>query len=389
MAATSAIPFLVLVVLFLFSVVSSEVFFEERFDDGWENRWVISDWKKAKNLSGEWKHTCGKWNPDPNDKGIQTSGDYRFFAISAKFPRINNKNRTLVFQFSVKHEQKIDCGGGYMKLLGGVVDQKKFGGKTPYSIMFGPDFCGYIQRKVQAILARNGTNFPIKRDVPSEIDQMTHVYTFILRPNATYSILIDNDERQKGSLYSDWAILPPKRIKDPEARKPEDWDERKSIPDPEDKKPEGYDDIPKEIPDPEAVKPEDWNVEDGEWTAPTIKNPEYNGPWKPKQIRNSNCMGKWEAPMIDNPDFKDDPDIYVFHNLNYVGIELWQVKSGTMFDNILLTDDPEYARKFAEETWGKLKHAEKEAFDEEEKKKKEEVYIVTLGAILVANCNSY
>lgn len=87
------------------------------------------------------------------------------------------------------------------------------------SIMFGPDFCGYIQRKVQAILARNGTNFPIKRVVPSEIDQMTHVYTFILRPNATYSILIDNDERQKGSLYSDWAILPPKRIKDPEARK--------------------------------------------------------------------------------------------------------------------------------------------------------------------------
>lgn len=32
-----------------------------------------------------------------------------------------------------------------------------------------------------------------------------------------------------------------------------------------------------------------------------------------------------------------------------------QVKSGTMFDNVLVSDDPEYAKKLAEETWGKHK----------------------------------
>lgn len=64
--------------------------------------------------------------------GIQTSEDYRFYAISAEFPEFSNKDKTLVFQFSVKHEQKLDCGGGYMKLLSGEVDQKKFGGETPY-----------------------------------------------------------------------------------------------------------------------------------------------------------------------------------------------------------------------------------------------------------------
>lgn len=58
-----------------------------------------------------------------------------------------------------------------------------------------------------------------KKDVPCETDQLTHVYTFILRPDATYSILIDNVEKQSGSLYSDWSILPPKKIKDPEAKK--------------------------------------------------------------------------------------------------------------------------------------------------------------------------
>lgn len=87
------------------------------------------------------------------------------------------------------------------------------------SIMFGPDICGYSTKKVHAILTYNGTNHLIKKDVPCETDQLTHVYTFILRPDATYSILIDNVEKQTGSLYSDWNLLPPKTIKDPDAKK--------------------------------------------------------------------------------------------------------------------------------------------------------------------------
>ncbi|KAK4406749.1 Calreticulin-1 [Sesamum angolense] len=374
---------LAVVLSLLLGISSAKVFFEERFEDGWESRWVKSDWKKDENMAGEWNFTSGKWNGDPTDKG-----SCLILPIMCSF----NKDKTLVFQFSVKHEQKLDCGGGYMKLLSGEVDQKKFGGDTPYSIMFGPDICGYSTKKVHAILTYNGTNHLIKKEVPCETDQLTHVYTFILRPDATYSILIDNVEKQTGSLYSDWDLLPPKKIKDPEAKKPEDWDDKEYIPDPEDKKPEpedwddkeyipdpedkkpeGYDDIPKEIPDPDAKKPEDWDdEEDGEWTAPTIPNPEYKGPWKPKKIKNPNYKGKWKAPMIDNPDFKDDPDLYVFPNLKYVGIELWQVKSGTLFDNVLVADDPEYAKKLVEETWGKQKDAEKAAFDEAEKKREAE-----------------
>ncbi|XP_027154991.1 calreticulin-like [Coffea eugenioides] len=48
------------------------------------------------------------------------------------------------------------------------------------------------------------------------------------------------------------------------------------------------------------------------------------------------------------------------------------VKSGTLFDNVLVSDDLEYAKKLAEETWGKHKDAEKAAFDEAEKKREEE-----------------
>lgn len=64
--------------------------------------------------------------------GIQTYNDAKHFAISAKVPEFSNKNRTLVVQYSIKFEQDIECGGGYIKLLSGYVNQKKFGGDTPY-----------------------------------------------------------------------------------------------------------------------------------------------------------------------------------------------------------------------------------------------------------------
>jgi calreticulin len=72
---------------------------------------------------------------------------------------------------------------------------------------------------VHAILTKYGKNNLIKKEVPCETDQLTHVYTFVLRPDATYSILIDNVEKQTGSVYDDWDILPAKKIRDPEAKK--------------------------------------------------------------------------------------------------------------------------------------------------------------------------
>lgn len=35
-------------------------------------------------------------------------------------------------QYSIKFEQDIECGGGYIKLHSGYVNQKKYGGDTPY-----------------------------------------------------------------------------------------------------------------------------------------------------------------------------------------------------------------------------------------------------------------
>ncbi len=67
---------------------------------------------------------------------------------------------------------------------------------------------------------------------------MTHLYTLILNPDQTYEVRIDNEKVESGSLEDDWDMLPTKKIKDPEAKKPSDWDDRAKIDDPSDTKPE-------------------------------------------------------------------------------------------------------------------------------------------------------
>jgi calreticulin len=174
-------------------------------------------------------------------------------------------------------------------------------------------------------------------------------------------------------MYTDWDILPPRKIKDVHAKKPADWDEREYIEDPDAVKPKGYDSIPAEIPDPKAKEPNDWDEEeDGLWKPPKIPNPAYKGPWKRKQkIKNPNYKGKWKTPWIDNPEFEDDPDLYVLMPIKYVGIEVWQVKAGSIFDNILICDDPQYAKEVVEEIWShSYRETEKEAFDEAEKERR-------------------
>lgn len=81
------------------------------------------------------------------------------------------------------------------------------------------------------------------------------------------------------------------------------------------------------------------------------------------RIDNPDYKGIWVAPDIDNPEYKHDDNLYLLKDLKYLGFELWQVKSGSIFDNVIVTDNLEEAIKFGEATWGAIKDQEKEAFD--------------------------
>merc|ERR1712205_109463 len=75
--------------------------------------------------------------------------------------------------------------------------------------------------------------------------------------------------------------------------------------------------------------------------------------------------GQWVHPQVDNPEFVDEKEPTKYTSIDYVGFDLWQVKSGDIFDNIIVTDSVEEAKAFADATFFKNKDAE------EEKNKKE------------------
>merc|ERR1711941_140438 len=129
---------------------------------------------------------------------------------------------------------------------------------------------------------------------------------------------------------------------DPSDKKPDDWVEEKRIV------------------DSEAKKPDDWDdEEDGEWEPPMKDNPAFKGEWTVKRISNPAYKGFWEAKKIDNPEYEDDDSVYKYADFGFIGFDLWQVKGGTIFDNIIICDDKAEADAFSAK-WKALSEVEKE-----------------------------
>ena len=75
---------------------------------------------------------------------------------------------------------------------------------------------------MHVIFNYKGNNLLTKKEIRCKDDVFTHLYTLIVNPDGTYEVLIDNEKAESGTLEEDWDFLPPKEIKDPEAKKPED-----------------------------------------------------------------------------------------------------------------------------------------------------------------------
>ncbi|XP_073967503.1 calmegin-like, partial [Choristoneura fumiferana] len=334
------------------SINSKSVYLTEHFDDenAFKKKWVKSEAKKQgvdENIAkydGKWEIQAPSRKILRDDLGLVLTTEAKHAAISALLDKpFEFKDKPLIVQYEVTMQEGQNCGGAYIKLLSRgtntKADLRKFHDQTPYTIMFGPDKCGN-DNKLHFIFRhtnpRNGTVEEKHSKKPSQRlediykDKEPHLYTLIVRPDNTFTILIDNKEVNEGSLLDDFTppVNPPEEIDDPNDKKPEDWDEREKIVDPAATKPEDWDeeapaqipdasavkpagwrdDQPEMIPDPDAVKPDDWDEEmDGEWEAPLIDNPlcgDGCGQWKPAMIPNPEYKGIWRAPLIPNPNYK-------------------------------------------------------------------------------------
>uniref|UniRef100_A0A7N0RJW0 Calnexin n=1 Tax=Kalanchoe fedtschenkoi TaxID=63787 RepID=A0A7N0RJW0_KALFE len=356
-----------------------------------------------------WKHSKSEGH---DDYGLLVSEKARKYAIVKELdePAIL-KDKTIILQYETRFQNGLECGGAYLKFLRPQETgwtPKEFNNESPYSIMFGPDKCGSTN-KVHFILKHKNpktgeyVEHHLKNPPSVPADKLTHVYTAILKPDNELQILIDGEDKKKANFLSDDdfepALVPPQTIPDPDEQKPEDWDERAKIPDPEARKPDDWnedapmeiededavkpegwlDNEPEEMDDPDAIKPEDWDdEEDGEWEAPKIDNPRCEaapgcGEWKKPTKMNPAYKGKWHAPLIDNPNYKGiwkpqqipNPSYYQLTTPNFepiaaVGIEIWTMQDGILFDNIVIAGDEKIAESYRLTSWKPKFEIEKE-----------------------------
>lgn len=370
--------------------IEGSIFFEPFLDD-WASRWTVS---KDADFTGTWKHEEYAHNALEGDKGLVVGNQARKHAVSTLFDTpVDPNGKGLVVQYELQLKSGLECGGAYLKLLTSTdkLDAHGFVADTPYTIMFGPDKCG-ATNKVHFILRHKSPTTGEWEEkhlasAPAPItDKKTHLYTAVVGSDNTVKILVDNREVKTASFLSDEdfkpSVNPPKEIDDPADVKPEDWVDEAKMDDPEASKPEDWDedapaqiddpkaskpdawldDAPLQVPDPNAVVPGDWDEEeDGEWEAPLVDNPDCKkagcGEWLPPKIPNPDFKGKWYAPKVDNPAYKGvwspakipNPNYYYDANphamapIGGIGIELWTMQDGILFDNILISHDPEAA----------------------------------------------
>merc|ERR1712224_97906 len=327
---------------------------------------------ESEGTAGTWKLNAGKWFADEaGDKGIQTQEDSKFFGISAGFDSFSNEGKDLIVQYQAKYEKDVECGGGYLKIGPKQDDLAAFGDPTPYNIMFGPDKCGYTKR-THLIFNYKGKNVLKKSDLAykQEGEGTSHLYRMTLKPDNTVLVEIDEEKIYEGSIKEDWEVLKPKTIDDPADKKPSDWVEEAMMDDPSEKKPDDWVEE-KRIVDPEAKKPDDWDDdEDGEWEPPMKDNPAFKGEWIAKRISNPAYKGFWEAKKIDNPEYEDDNAVYKYADFGFIGYDPWQVKGGTIFDNVIICNDKAEADVFAAK-WKALSEVEKVEKKKEEDSKKD------------------
>jgi len=113
-------------------------------------------------------------------------------------------------------------------------------------------------------------------------------------------------------------------------------------------------------------------MENGKHQLFQIQNIKVNG--LKKKIPNPAYKGEWVRPEIANPDYKEHSDLHAQSGLKFVGFDLWQVKAGTVFNHLLITDSKEEAEKQRKEIeiFQKKEREESEAKEKKEREAAEE-----------------
>ncbi|XP_016341777.1 calnexin [Sinocyclocheilus anshuiensis] len=286
--------------------IPEQAYFAEAFDAGALDRnWVLSKAVKDEHLqllkyNGEWVIEESRELRLLGNRGLVLKSPGEHHAISAYLKKTYHfTDKPLCLQYEVFFPKGVDCGGAYIKLLSHSDDLclSRFSDATPYTIMFGPDKCGSSHKIHFIFRHRNpvtGT-YEEKHARQPELDlsdyftdQRPHLYTLNVYPDGSFEILVDLTLINKGSLLEDMLSSAASAH---EAQEQEDSARAALV---------------------DAVQTSDTKLQ---------------------QHRRS-----------------DEP--FTVSSVSAVGFELWSLTADVMFDNILLCDSLEVARRWTQDTWG-------------------------------------
>lgn len=188
------------------------------------------------------------------DKGLQLTQEMKHYGLGTMLhtPFVPG-GRDIVLQYEMKVDAHT-CGGAYLKFLRSAddLDLTQLDNNTPFSVMFGPDKCGADVNKVHFIIQHQSPitgeweekHYSNPPRVPN--DKMTHLYTLAIdAATDSFKIYLDKNEVSSGSLLTDMSppINPPFEVDDPSDHKPVGWVDDKMIPDPDAIKPDDWDEV--------------------------------------------------------------------------------------------------------------------------------------------------
>ena len=159
---------------------------------------------------GRWEVASPEAQALEGDLALIMRDKAKHHAIAAKLdePFVPADGKPVVFQYEVKFQSEMTCGGAYVKLLSAdaETDFSKFHDKTPYTIMFGPDRCGteeklhFILRHVHPVTdaveekhSRKPADFGAKF---FEVGK-THLYRLTIHPDSSFEIAVDKTLMKK------------------------------------------------------------------------------------------------------------------------------------------------------------------------------------------------
>ncbi|OHT10877.1 Calnexin like protein [Tritrichomonas foetus] len=389
-----------------FSTFDGKASFEP---DGWQ---ISNLW----NYTGVWKvQTPPAPRSDTFEKMLVLTSKGIYSGISTILPKpVFVRGKPFIIQFEVRAFNNFTCSGAYIKLFDDEkFDPKKLSNETKQFLMFGPDFCGDKQNVEFRFFHKNPkTSQKVeKRLIDSPVPQkndLNHLYTLIVRPDGTFSILIDNKNVKTAKFLGEKEetfsppIIPPKIIIDTSVTKPDEWDDREYIADDSIKQPD-FENEPELIPDKQNLNPPkgylvdqpryivdstfvgkeplNWDTEllgvweppiienprcinsvgCGKYYPPLIANPRYISNWEQPMKKNPNYKGKWIPPKIENPEYFVDKTPFEFPKIFAIGFELLSTDGQIGFNNILIADDEKELIKWNNKFWESRKKRQLDA----------------------------